>query len=311
MGSSTYSRASYDARTSERLLRARNTGTTVMDSTFTVNAKIKSGEMKAGAHPLMNPYGVKLRESRDSDEHPKTMPVIVNIDMTGSMQRVPVIVQENLSELMGMLTNEKGEKDFLRDYYPAIMISCNDDFSCVQDGVYQVGQFESGIEIDNDLERLWFTGLGGGSYEESYELAMYFAARHTAHDNMDKRGRKGYMFIVGDEMAYPRVEAKQVRKVFGDDLGEDVPLKQIIAEAQNLYHLFFVVPALTNHYNDPKLYKYWAEKLGQQRILKLDDPSKVCDLIATSIAITEEYIGYDDVADKSVREALRPIELGD
>jgi hypothetical protein len=314
MGSSTYSRASYDARTSVRALNATKLGISKKDATFTRNYEIETGKAKAEVHPLMNPYGVKIRESRDSAEHPKTIPVLAVIDMTGSMQRVPVLFQENLSELMGMLTNEEGKKDYLRDYYPAIMIGAIDDWYAQREGGFdtgalQIGQFESGIEIDNDLERLWFTGNGGGTYEESYELAMYFAARHTAHDNWEKRGRKGYMFILGDEMAYPSVKRDVVKAVFGDDIGEDIPLKSIVKEVQERYHLFFVVPALTNHYNDPKLYKYWNSLIGQQRILKLDDPKKICELIATSIAITEEYIGYDEVSDKSVREALRPIEL--
>jgi len=48
---------------------------------------------------------------------------------------------------------------------------------------------------------------------ESYELAMYFMARHTAMDCLDKRGRRGYLFLIGDELAYPKVKAREIAKV--------------------------------------------------------------------------------------------------
>ena len=46
---------------------------------------------------------------------------------------------------------------------------------------------------------------------ESYELAMYFMARHTALDCHEKRGKRGYLFIIGDEMAYPQGQAARGR----------------------------------------------------------------------------------------------------
>ncbi len=309
MGNSTYSRASYDSRTVARADTARSRGISIDSATFDYDYKIKTGEATRQVHELMSPYGVKIRESRDSAQHPLTLPVIVVKDVTGSMKRVPVIIQSKLSELMALLTNEGGKQNYLGEYYPAIMISAVDDFYAVPEGTFQVGQFESGIEIDNDLSRLWLTGGGGGTYEESYELAMYFAARHTAHDNWDKRGRKGYMFIIGDEHAYPKVFKKAVKQIFGEDIAQDIPLADIVAEVRERYHVFFVVPNMTSHYDDASLYQYWMKLLSQQRVLKLDDPKKVCELIATSIAVTEEYIGVGDVEDTALREALRPIEL--
>ena len=43
----------------------------------------------------------------------------------------------------------------------------------------QVGQFESDNRMDDDLGRIVLEGGGGGQQTESYELAMYFMARHT------------------------------------------------------------------------------------------------------------------------------------
>ena len=68
----------------------------------------------------------------------------------------------------------------------------------------QVGQFESDNRMDENLENMILEGGGGGQKTESYELALYFMARHTAIDCYAKRGRRGYLFVIGDEMAYPQ-----------------------------------------------------------------------------------------------------------
>lgn len=40
-------------------------------------------------HPLMNPKCVRLRESRDSADHPQSQGVVFALDVTGSMGEIP------------------------------------------------------------------------------------------------------------------------------------------------------------------------------------------------------------------------------
>ena len=40
-------------------------------------------------HPLMNPHGVKFRESRDSPEHPNSIGILFALDVSGSMGIIP------------------------------------------------------------------------------------------------------------------------------------------------------------------------------------------------------------------------------
>lgn len=297
MGGSSYSRSDYDARATYRA--------TTNTSAFVHDSAIKSGAVAASTHIEMDPLGVKLRESRDSDAHPISVPVAVIFDTTGSMMSVPDILQRNLNKLMGTFLDDKASgKKYLGEGYPSIFIGALDDFDAMSSaghkGTLQIGQFESGIEIDDNLGKLWLTGRGGGSYEESYELALYFMARHTAHDHMDKRHKKGYLFLIGDEHAYSSVEPVQVKTVIGDSIQDRISFADILKEAKKLYHVFFVIPNLTHHYNDPELEKYWVDRVGQQNCIKLDDPTKICELIAGAVSICENYISMADLSTDGV-----------
>ncbi len=238
-------------------------------------------------HDQMNPCGVKSRECRDSQAHPESRAVAVLFDVTGSMGRVPRILQENLCQLMGLLLR----KGYLA--HPQILIGGIGDATCDR-APLQVGQFESGIEIDHDLAKLWLEGGGGGQQTESYELAMYFMARYTSIDCLEQRGQRGYLFLIGDEMPYGRVKRKEVAKVIGDRLGEDIPLDQMVRELEARYDTYFILPNLTSYYDDPKIHGRWVELLGQNMI-RLEDPNGISELIASTIGLAEGVVDLDGV----------------
>jgi hypothetical protein len=217
-------------------------------SAFEYDEDIRQRRAKAGVHALMDPAKMKngLREARDSEAHPNSNAVAVLFDVTGSMQQVPRILQKNLPTLMGLCLR----KGYLDD--PAILIGAIGDATCDLSPL-QIGQFESGNEIENDLARLYLEGGGGGQQMESYELALYFLARKTSMDCLEKRGKKGYAFIIGDEMPYKKVKRREVEDVFGETIQADIPIREIIAEAREKFEIYFVLPNLTSYYNDPKI----------------------------------------------------------
>src|SRR5215831_12415893 len=195
---------------------------------FEYDHAIRIGAVECAVHPKMNPRGVKVRESRDSDAHPESHAVAVLFDVTGSMQGVPRILQAHLPKLMGLLIR-KGYLD-----HPQILIGAIGDATC-DAAPLQVGQFESGIEIEEDLGKLFLEGGGGGHITESYELALYFMARHTALDCLQKRHQRGYLFVIGDEIPYPRVKRCEVAAVIGDKLQADLPVTGLLAELRRTY----------------------------------------------------------------------------
>lgn len=244
-------------------------------------------------HPSLDPKGVKFRESRDSDAHPRSNAISVLFDETGSMGGIPRVFQKKLAELMKVLL----VKGYIQD--PQILFGAFGDATCDHIAL-QVGQFESGVEMDEHLRNIVLEGGGGGTNHESYELALYFLARHTSIDCWEKRGRKGYAFLIGDEKAYPVVDKQQVEKHIGDMLQESISLRQIIAEVERRYHFFFIFPRNASHGGDVEIQDFWRDLLGQ-RVIFLDDENAVSETIALTIGLTENAInlaeGEKDLSD--------------
>lgn len=245
------------------------------------------------ADPALDPRDVAVRESRDSDDHPASTPIVVLFDVTGSMGVVPQVMQRRLAELFGLLQR----KGYVQD--PQIMFGAIGDADCDRVAL-QVGQFESDNRMDDQLRTLFLEGGGGGQRSESYELAAYFVARHTATDAWDKRGRKGYLFIVGDEMNKRSLRAAHIRRVIGDDVDEDLDTAAIYREVQQRWETFFILPRQTAYYDDMQVNRHWRDLLGE-RLLKLKDPEAVCELIALTLGLLEDAIdlgeGLADLTD--------------
>ncbi len=147
--------------------------------------------------------------------------------------------------------------------------------------------------MDDDLGRILLEGGGGGQKTESYELALYFMARHTAIDCYEKRGRRGYLFIIGDEMAYPRVKPAEVRAVIGDGLQAQLPVAALIDEVTARWDTYYILPAGASYVGDPQVLGFWRDLLGQN-VIELADLDAVCETIALTVGLGEEAIGLDD-----------------
>ncbi|MEU6036745.1 hypothetical protein ABZ801_15175 [Actinomadura sp. NPDC047616] len=261
-------------------------------------------------HPDLDPSGVILRESRDSDEHPESLAIAVLFDVTGSMGTVPRTLQTRLPDLLGLLLR-KGYVE-----HPQIMFGAVGDATCDR-APLQIGQFESDNRMDDDLGKILLEGGGGGQMTESYELAMYFMARHTAMDCLDRRGRRGYLFMIGDELAYPAVKRAEVARVIGRAPQEDIPVEEIVRELRRRFEVFFIIPEGGYHSGDRRLRDFWQGLLGQN-VLYLDDLDAVCETIALTIGLAEDAIDlreglehldeFGSAAGPSVSRALAPLD---
>ncbi|MBO0814636.1 MAG: hypothetical protein J2P30_05730 [Actinobacteria bacterium] len=236
-------------------------------------------------HPRLDPRGV-TRESRDSAEHPQSLAIAVLFDVTGSMRQVPRALQAKLPQLLGLV---------LRHGYaghPQIMFGAIGDATCDR-APLQVGQFESDNRMDDDLGRILLEGGGGGQKRESYELALYFRARRTSIDCQEKRGKRGYLFIIGDEMAYPRVKHAEVHHVIGDGLETGISLTEILGEVQRKWDTYYILPEGASYAGDRQVLQFWRNLLGQN-VIELADLDAACETIALTVGLGEAAINMEE-----------------
>lgn len=278
MGGSSWSNDAYSRNVS---LNVDSHGTP-----FVHDANIRSGKATAATHNLLDPKGLKIRESRDSDAHPRSNAILVGLDVTGSMGSVIKAIHEKLPTLMGLLLR----KNYIPD--PQILFAAIGDAN-TDTAPLQVGQFESGVEMEGDLSRFYIEGNGGGQKTESYELTAYVGARKTAIDCLEKRGKRGYCFLIGDEMPYGEVNRGEVQELIGDRLEASIPTEKIFRELQEKYFTFFIIPQGASHGSDKQVKKRWQDILGAEHVLVLEDPSSVAELIATQIGLCEEATSLD------------------
>ena len=290
MGSTSWSSVDYTARS----LHREKTGKTA----FTYDADSKaSGVLKV--HETLDPKklnskGLRIREGLDSKEHPESLAIAVFLDVTGSMRNVPVIAQKKLGQLMSVLLG-KGYVEHPHILFGAIG-DANSDYVPLQ-----IGQFEQGIELDDQLTKLILEGNGGSQIHETYELAHYFMARHSVIDCWDKRNKKGYFFSIGDEFPYNTIKKNQVLEIIGDELEGDIPTEQIFKELQERYEVFHIIPTQTSNGKNPEIKKLWKEHFDE-RVLLLDNADAICETIAMTIAWNEGVIDDTNQAAKDLIE---------
>lgn len=260
MGNGNYSHAAHEA-----LLRGR------------ANIPVQKVFKQDKCHPLMSPKGVRLRESRDGADHPQSLGIVFALDVTGSMGEIPkLMATQQLPVFMKTMMDCQIPDPQL------LFMAVGDAIS--DSAPLQVGQFESTAELmDQWLTWSYLEGGGGGSGEESYELALYFLATHTEMDCVTKRKKRGYLFMTGDERPYPGLSKNVVEAVIGDRLDDDLTCEEIVAEAQKTFVPFFIIP---DRARAKRCERRWRDLLGDH-VLTLEAPIDVCFVAAGAILLGE------------------------
>lgn len=213
---------SWDTRSFVSYSTSKGYGT---DSRGVVTGSYSNQEMFKAKNidAALDPKGV-IRECCDNEEHPNTLPVILALDVTGSMGQTAVEIAKRLNEIMTKLYGQIKDVEFMimgigdlaYDNYPI-----------------QASQFESDIRIAEQLDKIYFEFGGGGNCFESYTAAWYFGSRHTKLDCWN-RGKKGVIITIGDERLNPYLPVSGRRSglgiTTGDTLQADVETKDLYME---------------------------------------------------------------------------------
>lgn len=268
MGSGGYS-------SSSRSLRANNLGYTTKSAQEIFQAR--------NINSAMNPYGITVRESRDSKEHPNSLAIIIALDVTGSMGSVPhFLVKEGLPLLMDSII-----KNGILD--PQVLFLAIGDHECDKSPL-QVGQFESSDELlDKWLTDVYLEGGGGGNAGESYLLAWYFAAQHTSIDCFVKRNQKGFLFTIGDEPVLDQVPKVFLKQMMGDGQYEDYTAQKLLDKAMEQYNVYHIHIKETSSGSRQKVMDGWKQLLADNLIIanhKTDVASIISDIVSSQLTVS-------------------------
>lgn len=296
MGSTSYDYSSRSMKTASLSSKdSRGNFTRAKDDIFEQNKKRQ-------VHESMDPSKAVIREARDSVAHPYSVPVILVMDMTGSMQDIPEhLIREGLPKLISKLM-KKGVA------HPSVMVMGIDDSRVQRYGPFQVGQFESGDkEMDMWFERLWLTGNGGGNGSESYNWAYYFANNHVVTDAWEKRKEKGFIFTIGDDHCQSNLTTSELKEVMGDNIkGEAGNTTDMVKKASEQWYI--------HHINlNPDTNRSWKELLGDENVHEMSRndydgiAEKIADLIASRVQNKDFSMA---TADTIVGEVKKDADIG-
>ena len=227
----------------------------------------------------LDPQKFSIRECVNSDEHPNTIPVILALDVTGSMGEACSETAAALGVIMTNLYKKfkdiefcvMGIGDLAYDHAPI-----------------QMSQFESDVRIAEALDKIYMEHGGGGNSFESYTAAWYMGLKHTKLDCFDKQGRKGIIITMGDEPLNPYLPFKQLNESISATEQANIETPELYNKASEKFDIFHIAvdsPRDCYHSYAKEIEQSFGQILGKRlKVSKIDGLAKAIeDCITESI----------------------------
>ncbi len=133
-------------------------------------------------------------------------------------------------------------------------------------------------------------GKGGGNGKESYELALLYMLHNVRFPDSRK---KTIAILTGDEGFYPTISPEIAKEYVHVTLEkttrtEDV-YKQLSPKA-SVYMIQFDYGG--SGYSTSSIRRQWVDLLGEDRVIYLDDPERIVDVIFGILAKETQQVAY-------------------
>lgn len=221
-----------------------------------------------------------------------TFPIIVSLDVTGSMGNIPVRLIKNDLNVMMTKILEAGVKN------PQVMFIAIGDHKYDSTPI-QVGQFEANDQLmEKWLTKTYLERGGGPNSYEDYEFAHIIAARHTNCDAIDIRHQKGLLVTIGDEPNCSEIDKDTLTKYLGDGYQSSISAKDAIVEAEKSWNIYHI--NILNWSGKLRITQNcWKDLLGNN-VINIDDTSNgsIADIIADLAIKHYETVNSEDRQEK-------------
>jgi hypothetical protein len=216
---------------------------------------------------LVNSRGKNLKSDSKN-------PIVVAVDVTGSMASWPGEIFDRLPLLYQTLSQYREDAEFC---FAAIGDATCDEFPL------QVNDFGKGLDLEQHVKALGCEGGGGGQVSESYELFAHFMLNHCETPN----ATSPFLLIYGDEKFYNEVDPRQVEHYIGDKLQAPVDSKGVwkgLMQKFNMYFLHKPYGHGGDTRTDREVVAHWADAIGEQRIIEIPTCERAVDIAMGIVA---------------------------
>lgn len=179
----------------------------------------------------LDPKYFEVRECCNSEDHPNTIPVILALDVTGSMGEACNETAAALGVIISNLYNKIKDVEFC-------VMGIGD--LAYDDAPVQMSQFESDIRIAESLDKIYLEMGGGGNRYESYTAAWYMGLKRTKLDCYDKQGRKGIIITMGDEPLNPYLPYRELNSDTNAKEQADIDTEELYVQASEKFDIFHI-----------------------------------------------------------------------
>ena len=269
MGSGVFTKASF-ASYSTSLGRSYDTTTNYVSGQKYEAARLDEA---------LDPKKFTIRECANNEEHPNTVPVILALDVTGSMGSACAETAAAIGRIVINLFDRFKDVEFC-------VMGIGD--LAYDRAPIQMSQFESDVRIAEALDKVYMEHGGGGNAYESYTAAWYMGLHHTKLDCFDKQGRKGVIITMGDEPLNPYLPVRQLNESINGHAQSDIDTNALYEEASKKFDIFHIAindNACMYSYYESKIKNTWGKLLGDRcKVSTINELAKTIeDCVAESI----------------------------
>ena len=224
-------------------------------------------------------------------------PLVIAVDVSGSMGDWPATIFSKLPYL------EHEAKEYLGDGVEISFAAVGDSHS--DRYPIQVRDFVKGADLKDELQKLIIEGNGGGTSEESYDLAALYYARNC---EMPEAIRKPIFIFIGDEGVYNDLsrDAADLCHAKIDGRLKAIGLFKQLREKFSVYVIRkpYQCSGNVSSPNNDRIQRQWEELLGVDHVVSLPDASRVVDVIFGILAKEtgrEDYF-EDELKDRQLKD---------
>ena len=227
-------------------------------------------------------------------------PVIIAIDVTGSMSTWPFEIFDRLPLLYNTLSQ-------YRDDLEICFVAIGD--AKVDRWPLQVTPFATGYDLEQLLGSLYGEG-GGGDAAESYGLFAHWVNTHVSVTQADE---KPFLIVFGDAPMHEITSAAEIDHFLGDTLNHEVNSIEAWKKVGKNWNTWFLRRPTTAR--GDFVDRQWGKAIGEQKIFHIEDEQRAVDYAMGLIARAWGYFGnfQDNMrarqSDEKVEQISKLVEM--